>query len=91
MKGLQSSVLTEHRLPITDYRLPGKFTHLIQILHILKHLWNNICIFAVHTSYGADMDLTAWEEVCKHAVCGGASLKQCHKTTKGETNYALAA
>jgi hypothetical protein len=49
-----------------------------------------ICIFASDIT-GVDLVLTAREVVCKHAVCGGASLKQCHKTTKGETNYALAA
>jgi hypothetical protein len=29
--------------------------------------------------------------LCKHAVCGDASLLQSHKTIKGENNYALAA
>jgi hypothetical protein len=37
------------------------------------------------------MVLTAYGVVCKHAVCGGASLEQCHKTITGESNYALAA
>ena len=47
-------------------------------------------IFVFHFT-GADLVLTAWEVVCKHAVCGGASLIQCHKPIKGESNFALAA
>jgi len=39
---------------------------------------SKIRIFVAY--HGADMVLTAWGVVCKHAVCGGASLKQCHKT-----------